>query len=507
MSNFLPLRSEVPAGRPSRGQLNTVTPYRTSPAKSGADTCRKQEHDDEKQISNNVPDCLSALFSQAQQRSEELNNLSSRYDESCVPYPEQIAQLYRSLGYDELLDSSPELGSWLHVSLPNSQTGQVCSTTLSDQAESASESSQDMLPGTEINKSIEVLDKTRMSSGDSGYGSGCSSFRSHVTDAATPCFSEQSIIYQEGKVQTAKESCATDKPNSERSLKAERRYKILRKTPIRVHFRHAKKNRSASCSTLGTSKLSLEGNESLIDNFRQTDISSNSCANAEESKGETSLSSAGFNILDLRLESLEQSVLKGHDQLLLVKSNGAPPVIMDRDQSDDQKHLPSGNCLGPDSFESNSSQSEDSGNSLPSSPQCYDEVIMARAKHDVLVPIMREVYAVVHPSGDSQGEQSGKSGNTNANASAAKAGSCKEGHPTRKRSKQTDVPSADEDENEDRRRERKLSLWKHSQGDTPRLFACPFHKYDPFKYRPTTETGSKYRTCVGPGFKSISRLK
>ena len=37
--------------------------------------------------------------------------------------------------------------------------------------------------------------------------------------------------------------------------------------------------------------------------------------------------------------------------------------------------------------------------------------------------------------------------------------------------------------------------------------ACPFHKYDPSKYCPNIDTGVKYRTCLGPGFPSISRLK
>ena len=37
--------------------------------------------------------------------------------------------------------------------------------------------------------------------------------------------------------------------------------------------------------------------------------------------------------------------------------------------------------------------------------------------------------------------------------------------------------------------------------------ACPFHKYNPIKYCPNLDTGVKYRTCLGPGFSSISRLK
>ena len=44
------------------------------------------------------------------------------------------------------------------------------------------------------------------------------------------------------------------------------------------------------------------------------------------------------------------------------------------------------------------------------------------------------------------------------------------------------------------------------------LLACPFHKHDPVKYgiqhtNPANGKRHKYRACVGPGFKSIQRLK
>lgn len=39
------------------------------------------------------------------------------------------------------------------------------------------------------------------------------------------------------------------------------------------------------------------------------------------------------------------------------------------------------------------------------------------------------------------------------------------------------------------------------------LFACPFNKHDPEKYCPNTDTGTKFRSCIGPGFPSIARLK
>jgi hypothetical protein len=40
-----------------------------------------------------------------------------------------------------------------------------------------------------------------------------------------------------------------------------------------------------------------------------------------------------------------------------------------------------------------------------------------------------------------------------------------------------------------------------------RKLACPFHKHDPVTYTCNNITGSKYRTCAGPGFETVSRTK
>jgi hypothetical protein len=40
-----------------------------------------------------------------------------------------------------------------------------------------------------------------------------------------------------------------------------------------------------------------------------------------------------------------------------------------------------------------------------------------------------------------------------------------------------------------------------------RRYACPFYKHDPIKYAVNSLTGRKYRTCAGPGFESVSRVK
>lgn len=40
-----------------------------------------------------------------------------------------------------------------------------------------------------------------------------------------------------------------------------------------------------------------------------------------------------------------------------------------------------------------------------------------------------------------------------------------------------------------------------------RPFACPFRKYDPYKYTLNSNTGTTYRSCLGPGFRPISHVK
>src|SRR5207248_10873806 len=38
-------------------------------------------------------------------------------------------------------------------------------------------------------------------------------------------------------------------------------------------------------------------------------------------------------------------------------------------------------------------------------------------------------------------------------------------------------------------------------------FACPFNQYNPQKYSSNNSMGSKYRSCAGPGFKAIAKVK
>lgn len=66
--------------------------------------------------------------------------------------------------------------------------------------------------------------------------------------------------------------------------------------------------------------------------------------------------------------------------------------------------------------------------------------------------------------------------------------------------------SADEEEDDDGKR-RKKNGDKRTGPDSEKYFACPFHKFNPLKYCCNSVDGFKFRSCAGPGFPSIARLK
>jgi hypothetical protein len=74
-----------------------------------------------------------------------------------------------------------------------------------------------------------------------------------------------------------------------------------------------------------------------------------------------------------------------------------------------------------------------------------------------------------------------------------------------KRRREHDDENLSEDDQHGDRKKR-ISRSGAVDGDDRRL-ACPFYKYDPRKYTCTSSTRTKYRTCAGPGFDSIARLK
>jgi hypothetical protein len=68
----------------------------------------------------------------------------------------------------------------------------------------------------------------------------------------------------------------------------------------------------------------------------------------------------------------------------------------------------------------------------------------------------------------------------------------------------------DQDDTEDGRGNdgfKKLRPRAEQNENTGLRFACPFHKRWPQKYCVSMTTGSKYRSCLGPGFLEARRLK
>lgn len=68
----------------------------------------------------------------------------------------------------------------------------------------------------------------------------------------------------------------------------------------------------------------------------------------------------------------------------------------------------------------------------------------------------------------------------------------------------------DEEGGEFRRKRRKLPTSNLASAPETKALACPFYKHNPLRYNPQNQhvsLGMRYRTCAGPGWESISRLR
>jgi hypothetical protein len=106
--------------------------------------------------------------------------------------------------------------------------------------------------------------------------------------------------------------------------------------------------------------------------------------------------------------------------------------------------------------------------------------------------------------------------NSDEQAPGSSAGQSFAGGPSsngaQKRDRGSDDGFGDKDGNsDDRKDERESKRAKGSQSETKTLFACPFHKKEPSKYNSyynyDNDGKAVYRTCQGPGFLDIRRLK
>ena len=130
------------------------------------------------------------------------------------------------------------------------------------------------------------------------------------------------------------------------------------------------------------------------------------------------------------------------------------------------------------------------------------QTAMAYVKHILIQTLMREVYSMF----DSQWNYNVRSHagyRSECSLSGRQPGSSSS-QKTGKRSLQERESSPPEDDSG--RGEKRQRTDPHTK-EVGRLLACPFHKYDPDKYGPNSISGTKFRSCIGPGFPSVARLK
>lgn len=152
-----------------------------------------------------------------------------------------------------------------------------------------------------------------------------------------------------------------------------------------------------------------------------------------------------------------------------------------------------------------SSQSECTSSSPRQLPYTAFDLEIVRAKHELMVTLMKEVYAIFDSGWKVNvqtcaSSQQGSSGNQ-AQTSKREAPRLDK-NPKRRKKDRDSSPPGDDDGKRKKRDDPDAGLQNQC-----RLFACPFHKYDPYKYSLNSDTGAAYRSCQGPGFTSISHVK
>ena len=149
-----------------------------------------------------------------------------------------------------------------------------------------------------------------------------------------------------------------------------------------------------------------------------------------------------------------------------------------------------------------SPESEYTSASSSEPPYSSFDLNIAKAKHELMVTLMKEVYAMFDSKWKANirtcaTSQQGSSG-THARPSQIEAP--RAGQHSKKRMKDRDTSPPGKGNG------------KRKKNDDPKVglhrqFACPFHKYDPYKYSLNSDTGAAYKSCMGPGSVSISHLK
>ena len=127
------------------------------------------------------------------------------------------------------------------------------------------------------------------------------------------------------------------------------------------------------------------------------------------------------------------------------------------------------------------------------------------AKHRITVYPMTDAYVTFDSEWkvEGRGQAASQPQNTRATSRNSKLSAPSLTSKVKRRMRDRDSHSPDA--NDEKRR--KTSSPKAADGGQGRLYACCFHKYNARKYCSNSDTGTKYRSCAGPGFSTISKLK
>lgn len=152
-------------------------------------------------------------------------------------------------------------------------------------------------------------------------------------------------------------------------------------------------------------------------------------------------------------------------------------------------------------------QSEDSDDTAPPSPEDDAKIALVFAKHQLIVSLMQDVYTMF----DSQWNVRTR-GNTTcqsdyANTQSQQSETANQSSTKKGKRRTQDRDSSPPDDKGAKRKKENPKGSSPSGKDRNILFACPFHKNDPLKYRASHQSGIDFRSCAGPGFQTISRLK
>ena len=182
-----------------------------------------------------------------------------------------------------------------------------------------------------------------------------------------------------------------------------------------------------------------------------------------------------------------------------------PPICTRSDEiaPHDRNHSDAAECEPITEGSSQSTESDESG-SVSSADD--EKLTIVYTKHQIISSLMRDVYAIFSSQwqANTRTRTTPEAESSRVLEDSRESTNCSQKNRLGKRANY-DRDRSQGDGNDGKKQKSSSSDITNCELD-PKL-ACPFHKHDPTKYCPNIDSGVKYRTCLGPGFSSISRLK